>query len=157
MISGVRSCGCGASLAEFLGAKPAWKRRFYGPDFVAAEVQRALSQASRETGLVEFRAEERKGHLCLNPHCAKCDELQTLFSALMLYINQFGYGGPRNRATKCMPDGHTCVPGAHERRFGTEWRVLGRARYACLCFRKSAGCQPGLRYGTLCKVWCRNG
>jgi 8-hydroxy-5-deazaflavin:NADPH oxidoreductase len=32
----------------------------YGPDFVAAEVQRALSQASRERP-VAFRAEERKG------------------------------------------------------------------------------------------------
>ena len=32
----------------------------YGPDFVAAEVQRSLSQASRERP-VEFRAEERKG------------------------------------------------------------------------------------------------
>jgi predicted dinucleotide-binding enzyme len=32
----------------------------YGPDFVAAEVQRALSQASRERP-VEFRAEGRKG------------------------------------------------------------------------------------------------
>jgi 8-hydroxy-5-deazaflavin:NADPH oxidoreductase len=46
------------SLAE------SWRRQpgtpVYGPDFVAAEVQRALSQASRERP-VAFRAAERKG------------------------------------------------------------------------------------------------
>ena len=46
------------SLAESWRQQPGTP--VYGPDFVAAEVQRALSQASRERP-VEFRAEERKG------------------------------------------------------------------------------------------------
>jgi predicted dinucleotide-binding enzyme len=48
----------GGSLAESWRQQPGTP--VYGPDFVAAEVQRALSQASRERH-VEFRAEERKG------------------------------------------------------------------------------------------------
>jgi 8-hydroxy-5-deazaflavin:NADPH oxidoreductase len=46
------------SLAESWRQQPGTP--VYGPDFVAAEVQRVLSQASRERP-VEFRAEERKG------------------------------------------------------------------------------------------------
>jgi hypothetical protein len=46
------------SLAESWRQQPGTP--VYGPDFVAAEVQRALSQASRERP-VAFRAEERKG------------------------------------------------------------------------------------------------
>jgi hypothetical protein len=46
------------SLAESWRQQPGTP--VYGPDFVAAGVQRALSQASRERP-VEFRAEERKG------------------------------------------------------------------------------------------------
>jgi predicted dinucleotide-binding enzyme len=46
------------SLAESWRQQPGTP--VYGPDFVAAEVQRALAQASRERP-VEFRAEERKG------------------------------------------------------------------------------------------------
>jgi 8-hydroxy-5-deazaflavin:NADPH oxidoreductase len=46
------------SLAESWRQQPGTP--VYGPDFVTAEVQRALSQASRERP-VEFRAEERKG------------------------------------------------------------------------------------------------
>jgi 8-hydroxy-5-deazaflavin:NADPH oxidoreductase len=46
------------------GLAESWRQQpgtpVYGPDFVAPEVQRALSQASRERP-VEFRAEERKG------------------------------------------------------------------------------------------------
>jgi 8-hydroxy-5-deazaflavin:NADPH oxidoreductase len=46
------------SLAESWRQQPGTP--VYGPDFVSAEVQRALSQASRERP-AEFRAEERKG------------------------------------------------------------------------------------------------
>ena len=46
------------SLAESWRQQPGTP--VYGPDFVTAGVQRALSQASRERPL-EFRAEERKG------------------------------------------------------------------------------------------------
>lgn len=46
------------SLAESWRQQPGTP--VYGPDFVASEVQRALSQASRERP-VEFRAEERNG------------------------------------------------------------------------------------------------
>ena len=46
------------SLAESWRQQPGTP--VYGPDFVASEVQRALSQASRERP-VEFRAEDRKG------------------------------------------------------------------------------------------------
>ncbi len=46
------------SLAESWRQQPGTP--VYGPDFVAAEVKRALSQASRERP-VEFRAQERKG------------------------------------------------------------------------------------------------
>jgi predicted dinucleotide-binding enzyme len=46
------------SLAESWRQQPGTP--VYGPDFVAAEVQRALSQASRERPIA-FRAEERKG------------------------------------------------------------------------------------------------
>jgi predicted dinucleotide-binding enzyme len=46
------------------GLAESWRQQpgtpVYGPDFVAAEVQRALSQATRERP-VAFRAEERKG------------------------------------------------------------------------------------------------
>jgi predicted dinucleotide-binding enzyme len=46
------------------GLAESWRQQpgtpVYGPDFVVAGVQRALSQASRERP-VEFRAEERKG------------------------------------------------------------------------------------------------
>ena len=46
------------------GLAESWRQQpgtpVYGPDFVAAEVQHALSQASRERP-VGFRAEERKG------------------------------------------------------------------------------------------------
>jgi hypothetical protein len=46
------------SLAESWRQQPGTP--VYGPDFVATEVQRALSQATRERP-VEFRADERKG------------------------------------------------------------------------------------------------
>jgi hypothetical protein len=46
------------SLAESWRQQPGTP--VYGPDFVSAEVQRALSQASRERP-AEFRAEESKG------------------------------------------------------------------------------------------------
>jgi hypothetical protein len=53
----VRSCVCWRP-CEFLPQQPGTP--VYGPGFVATEVQRALSQASRERP-VEFRAQERKG------------------------------------------------------------------------------------------------